>query len=147
MKSRFRIYDGPKTCETDTCRGKDGVQRVIEWIGLDESNNHPRPPRVINRQGGYICHCLDVNTHVAGALARLFDVTMFYANRNGPLNRTCIENNIPAHIGEELRYAATSELFDGFILYQAAGIMEIDENGRMHTSANLEQCVKANWRS
>jgi len=40
------------------------------------------------------------------------------------------------------QYAA---LFDGFILYEAAGVMGIDENGRMHTSDELEEAIKASW--
>jgi hypothetical protein len=82
---------------------------------------------------------------MTGALARLFDVTMVYANQNGPLNRAAADNDVPEHIGDELRHARDSELFDGFILYEAAGVMGIGEDGRMHTSTNLERCLEENW--
>jgi len=80
-----------------------------------------------------------------GAQARIFNVGMFYANRNGLLNRAAADNDVPEHIGDELRHARDSELYDGFILYEAAGVMGIDEAGRMHTSTALERCLRENW--
>ena len=76
-----------------------------------------------------------------GAQARLFGVDMFFANWTGPLNQACVKDDIPAHIHTELRHVRDSDLFDGFILYEAAGVMGIDETGRMHTSKALETAI------
>lgn len=81
-----------------------------------------------------------------GAQARLFNVGMFYANHNGVLNRAASDNQVPEHFSDELRHVCDSDLFDGFILYEAAGVMGIDEDGRFHTSAKLETCIRECWR-
>ena len=45
----------------------------------------------------------------------------------------------------ELQHVRQSNLYDGFILYEAAGVMGIDEDGRMHTSTALKRCLRENW--
>jgi hypothetical protein len=79
---------------------------------------------------------------MVGAQARIFGVEMFFANWTGPLNRACVEEEIPAHIVDELRHVRESDLFDGFILYEAAGIMGIDEEGKMHTSDAVAKAIR-----
>ena len=83
---------------------------------------------------------------MVGAQARLFGVDMFYANQTGPLNKAASDNEIGVHIPAELNHVRNSDLYDGFILYEAAGVMGFDESGTMHTSERLEQAIDKNWR-
>ena len=80
-----------------------------------------------------------------GAQARLFGLKMFYANQNGALNKSAADNQIDEHIPGELAHVRKSDLFDGFILYEAAGIMGFDETGTMHTSKKLERVIEEKW--
>jgi len=83
---------------------------------------------------------------MVGAVARYFGVKMFYANENGALNGSYPENQVPLKFQSELEHVRRSDLYDGFILYEAASIMGIDEAGVMRTSGALQE-VTVTWRS
>lgn len=82
---------------------------------------------------------------MVGAQARLFGMEMFYANANGPINRAVSHNEVPNHIGDEIKHVNDSDLFDGFILYEAAQVMGVDESGTFCTSPKLESMIQSNW--
>jgi hypothetical protein len=83
---------------------------------------------------------------MVGAAARYFGVDMFYANENGALSGAYPDNKVPAAVQSDLEHVRRSDLYDGFILYEAASIMGIDEAGAMHTCGALQE-VTAPWRS
>jgi len=82
---------------------------------------------------------------MAGAQAKLFGVSMFYANPNGMLNRACVDQHYHEEIDSELQRVSMSELFDGCILYEAAGIIGFDEQGGWHSCTQLENTLRKWW--
>ena len=61
------------------------------------------------------------------------------------LNRACAEQRLNEEVETELKRVSASHLFDGFILYEAAGIIGIDEQGGWHSCAPLEQAIRTWW--
>lgn len=82
---------------------------------------------------------------MVGAQARLFSVPMFFANQNGLLNRACQDQQVSEEVVSELHRVRDSDLYDGFILYEAAGVMGIDEQGGWHSCAPLEEAIRVSW--
>jgi hypothetical protein len=78
---------------------------------------------------------------LVGATARAFGVEMHFTNGNGLLTLD-LSRWDPAADLERVR---TSPLYDGYILYEAAGVYGIDPDGTVHASEALRDAT-APWR-
>ncbi len=81
------------------------------------------------------------------AQARFFNLPIYFTNVNGLLNRACVDQSYHEVIDSELKRVGASDMYDGFILYEAAGIMGIDEQGGWHSCAPLERAIRKWWPS